>query len=150
MYHDYEKINRPCRSCPYPLYACEWMYDAGTTTAGTADHCPHDHTANNPASNSNGIFRILPAMDPDDHGNPEWQSPATLTGATTKFGNGIIIGPIVSTKKYCEINGQQEATYLQVLQDTMAYTVNLNQLSLTDKDQNVLVFKVPSAVPTTA
>jgi heat shock protein HslJ len=74
----------------------------------------------------------------------------TLTGATTKFGNGIIIGPIVSTKKYCEINGQQEATYLQVLQDTMAYTVNLNQLSLTDKDQNVLVFKVPSAVPTTA
>lgn len=74
----------------------------------------------------------------------------TLTGATTKFGNGIIIGPIASTKKYCEINGQQEATYLQVLQDTMAYTVNLNQLSLTDKDQNVLVFKVPSAVPTTA
>jgi heat shock protein HslJ len=74
----------------------------------------------------------------------------TLTGAMTEFGNGIRVGPIASTKKYCEIYGPQEATYLQVLQDTKAYTVNLNQLSLTDKDQNVLVFRVPSAVPTTA
>ena len=74
----------------------------------------------------------------------------TVTGATTKFGNGISLGPLASTKKYCEINGQEETTYLQVLQNTMAYTVNINQLSLTDTSENVLVFKVAPATPTPA
>jgi heat shock protein HslJ len=71
-----------------------------------------------------------------------------LTGATTESGNGITIGPLASTKKYCEINGQQETTYLQVLQNTVAYDVNINQLTLTDTSKNVLVFKVPSAAIT--
>ncbi len=71
----------------------------------------------------------------------------TLTGATTKFGNGISLGPLASTKKYCEINGPQETTYLQVLQNTMAYTVNIDKLTLRDKSENVLAFKVASAIP---
>jgi len=72
-----------------------------------------------------------------------------LTTTMTKFGNGITFGPVASTKKYCEINGQQETTYLQILQNTLAYTININQLTLTDTSLNVLVFKVPSALPTT-
>jgi len=70
----------------------------------------------------------------------------TPTGTMTKFGNGISVSPIASTKKYCEINGQQETTYLAVLQGTMAYSLNIDQLSLTDKSNNVLVYKTPSAL----
>lgn len=73
----------------------------------------------------------------------------TLTGTTTKFGNGITVGPLASTKKYCEINGQQETTYLAILQDTMAYSVNINKLTLTDKSNNALVYEIPAAVPKT-
>ena len=73
----------------------------------------------------------------------------TLTGTTTKSGNGIALSPLTSTKKYCETSGQQEATYLAILQGTIAYSVNIDQLTLTDKSNNVLVYKVPSAVPTT-
>lgn len=71
----------------------------------------------------------------------------TLTGTTTKFGNGIAVGPLASTKKYCEINGRQETTYLAILQDMRAYSVNINKLTLTDKSNNVLVYEVPSPVP---
>jgi heat shock protein HslJ len=73
----------------------------------------------------------------------------TLTGSATKFGYGITLGPLAATKKYCEINGPQETTYLQVLQNTMAYTVNVNQLTLTDASGNVLVFtwSVPTPTP---
>ncbi|MCX6691759.1 MAG: META domain-containing protein [Methanoregula sp.] len=73
----------------------------------------------------------------------------TLTGTTTMFGNGITVGPLASTKKYCEIYGQQETTYLTILQDTKAYSVNINKLTLTDKSNNALVYEVPSAVPKT-
>ena len=71
----------------------------------------------------------------------------TLTGTTTKFGNGITVGPLASMKKYCEINGQQETTYLAIIQDTIAYSVNIKKLTLTDKSNNVLVYKVRLAVP---
>ena len=73
----------------------------------------------------------------------------TQLGTSTKFGSGITLGPVASTKKFCEINGQQEMTYLSILQDTAAYDVNINQLTLTDTSENVLVFKVSSAIPTT-
>jgi heat shock protein HslJ len=73
----------------------------------------------------------------------------TLTGTMTKFGDGISIGPLASTKKYCEINGQQETIYVSILQKTAAYSINIKQLTLTDTSLNVLVFKVPSALPTT-
>jgi heat shock protein HslJ len=73
----------------------------------------------------------------------------TLPGTITKFGNGIAINPIASTKKYCEINGQQETTYLVILQRTIAYSVNVDQLSLTDRSNNVLVYKTPSALAKT-
>jgi heat shock protein HslJ len=71
----------------------------------------------------------------------------TLTGTTTKFGPGIAVSPLTSTKKYCEINGQQETTYLAILQNTLAYSVNINKLTLTDKSNNALVYEIPSAVP---
>jgi heat shock protein HslJ len=73
----------------------------------------------------------------------------TLTGTTTMFGNGITVSPLASTKKYCEINGQQETTYLAVLQGTTAYSVNIKKLTLTDKSNNALVYEVPVAVPKT-
>jgi len=40
-------------------------------------------------------------------------------------------------------------TYLSILQNTAAYDVTINQLTLTDTSGNVLVFKVSSAIPTT-
>jgi heat shock protein HslJ len=73
----------------------------------------------------------------------------TLTGTTTMFGEGITVSPLASTKKYCEINGQQETTYLAVLQGTTAYSVNIKKLTLTDKSNNALVYEVPVAVPKT-
>jgi len=107
----------------------------------------------------NGTARLEPTTEitlvfnPDENltgygGCNNYFASYTLTGATTKFGNGISLGPLVSTNKYCEINGQQETTYIQVLQNTMAYTVNINQLSLTDQSENVLVFKVATATLT--
>jgi heat shock protein HslJ len=65
------------------------------------------------------------------------------------FGDGITVSPLAATKKYCEINGQQETTYLAVLQGTTAYSVNIKKLTLTDKSNNVLVYKVPSPLPKT-
>ena len=73
----------------------------------------------------------------------------TQLGTTTKFGSGITLGPVASTRKFCEINGQQEMTYLSILKNTAAYDVTINQLTLTDTSGNVLVFKVSSAIPTT-
>jgi heat shock protein HslJ len=67
----------------------------------------------------------------------------TLTKTMTMFGDGISIGPLASTKKYCEINGQQETTYLSVLQSAHAYSINIRQLTLTGATGNVLVFRVP-------
>jgi len=73
----------------------------------------------------------------------------TQPGTTTKFGSGITLGPVASTRKFCEINGQQETTYLSILQNTAAYDVTINQLTLTDTSGNVLVFKVSSPIPAT-
>jgi heat shock protein HslJ len=71
-----------------------------------------------------------------------------LTGILEKSGHGINVGPLVSTKKYCNLTAQQETTYLQILQNIVAYSVNINQLTLTDKSENVLMFKVAQATPT--
>lgn len=70
----------------------------------------------------------------------------TLTGDTSQKGEGLIIGPIGSTKKYCQGSSEQETTYLQVLQDTTSYVVDTRQLTLTGKTQNVLIFQRPSTV----
>jgi heat shock protein HslJ len=72
----------------------------------------------------------------------------TLTGNTTPKGQGLIFGPIGSTKMYCQATSNQETTYLQVLQDTSAYVVDTTQLTLTGTTQNVLIFQRPSTLVT--
>jgi len=71
----------------------------------------------------------------------------TLTGITTPKGEGLVFGPVSTTKMYCQATSDQEITYLQLLQDTSAYVVDTAQLTLTGKEQNVLVFQRPSTVP---
>jgi heat shock protein HslJ len=71
----------------------------------------------------------------------------TLTGITTPKGEGLVFGPVGSTKMYCQATSDQENTYLQLLQDTSAYVVDTTQLTLTGNEQNVLIFQRPSTVP---
>jgi heat shock protein HslJ len=71
----------------------------------------------------------------------------TLTGITTPKGDSLVFGPVGTTKMYCQMTSDQETTYLQLLQDTSAYVVDTTQLTLTGKEQNVLVFQRPSTVP---
>jgi len=71
----------------------------------------------------------------------------TLTGETTPKGQGITFGPLGSTKMYCQSTSGQETDYLGILQDTRAYDVDGTQLTLTDKEQNVLIFQRPSTIP---
>jgi heat shock protein HslJ len=71
-----------------------------------------------------------------------------LTGTLENSGYGIGVGPLASTKKYCNLTAQQETTYLQILQNTVAYSINIDQLSLTDQSGNVLVFRLSLLTPT--
>jgi len=73
----------------------------------------------------------------------------TLTGATTPKGAGMTIAPISTSKKYCESTSIQENTYLQTLQNTGAYVVNGNLLTITDASQNGLVYQQAASIVTT-
>ena len=63
------------------------------------------------------------------------------------FGNGIKIGSIGSTLKYCaEPTGvmAQETTYLRLLQSSTTYAVTFDQLKISDRTcTNQLIFKTP-------
>jgi len=64
------------------------------------------------------------------------------------FGNGIKIGPIGSTLKYCaEPTGvmAQETAYLRLLQSSTTYTVTADQLKISD-GTNQLTFKTPVSI----
>ncbi|MEI6292721.1 MAG: META domain-containing protein [Methanomicrobiales archaeon] len=65
----------------------------------------------------------------------------TLSGQQLYTGMGMSIGPIVSTKKYCDAMSDTETTYLQILQKTVTYTVNGDGLTITDNINNMLVYK---------
>ncbi len=66
----------------------------------------------------------------------------TLTGQVLPDGNGITIGPITTTLKYCADVSPTETGYLQVLQDATSYTINTNgDLSITDRAGSILVYQ---------
>lgn len=66
----------------------------------------------------------------------------TLTGKPDTDGKGITIGPLASTRKYCEDGASTETTYLQILGGATSYLVNENkELSITDNAQNTLVYQ---------
>jgi putative lipoprotein len=73
----------------------------------------------------------------------------TLTGKQTPKGDGMVVGPIASSKKYCVSTSSQENTYLQGLQNAGAYVVNGYLLTITDKSQNALVFQQANSIVTT-
>jgi heat shock protein HslJ len=77
-----------------------------------------------------------------------YNGPYSLTGTTNTKGSGITIGPLASTKMYCQATSSQESTYLNILGKTMAYDVDTTQLTLTASDQNVLIYQRPSTIPT--
>jgi heat shock protein HslJ len=79
-----------------------------------------------------------------------YQAPYTLTGLTTPKGNGMSMGPITTSKKYCPTYSSQENTYLETLQNTGAYVVNGNLLTITDLSQNALVYQQATSIVTTA
>jgi len=64
----------------------------------------------------------------------------TLGGEMTEKGSAIAVGPIAATKKYCEQLAGEETTYLAILQDAMAYTVNGDKLTITAHDGTALSF----------
>lgn len=77
-----------------------------------------------------------------------YNGPFVLTGTTTDKGSGIRIGPLGSTKMYCQTTSSQEDTYLGILGKTLAYDVDTTQLTLTASDKNVLIYQRPSTIPT--
>nr|WP_320160388.1 META domain-containing protein [uncultured Methanoregula sp.] len=72
-----------------------------------------------------------------------------LTGVATPKGAGMTVGPITTSKKYCQSTSSQENTYLQTLQNTGAYVVNGNLLTITDVSQNALVYQQAASMVTT-
>ena len=56
-------------------------------------------------------------------------------------GMGMSIGPITSTKKFCEGASDTETTYLQILQNARTYTVNGNGLTITNNLNSMLVYQ---------
>ena len=71
----------------------------------------------------------------------------SFTGTVTPFGSGMTISPITSTKAYCLETSAQENTYYEVLQDTNAGVVNIDQLVLTGSTQNKLVYQRAVTTP---
>lgn len=77
-----------------------------------------------------------------------YNGPFTLSGTTTPKGQGISVGPLVSTKMYCTDYSSQETTYLNILQKAMAYNINGNQLSITASTGDVLIYQTPVSLVT--
>ncbi len=77
-----------------------------------------------------------------------YNGPFTLSGATTPKGQGISIGPLISTKKYCAEYSNQESMYQNILGKAMAYNVDGNQLSITATTGDVLIYQIPSSLVT--
>jgi heat shock protein HslJ len=77
-----------------------------------------------------------------------YNGPFVLSGVTTPKGKGLSIGPLVSTKKYCEAYANQETTYLNILGKAMAYNVDDYQLSITATTGDVLIYQVPATLVT--
>lgn len=73
-----------------------------------------------------------------------YYAPYTLTGTASSFGNGITLGPVTSTKKYCLETSGEENTYLGVLQDTTSFAGDESHLTFTGNAHNTLVFKRPT------
>ena len=71
-----------------------------------------------------------------------YQGNYILTSSSNAFGKGIVIQPLVSTKKYCADSNTTEATYLEILQGTTSYVLNVNEeLSFQDEKGNSLVYQ---------
>ncbi|MDO9550527.1 MAG: META domain-containing protein [Methanoregula sp.] len=77
-----------------------------------------------------------------------YNGPFTLTGQTTPKGNGISIGPLVSTKMFCQEYSDQETMYLNILQKAAAYNVDGVQLSITASTGDVLIYQKPASLVT--
>lgn len=69
----------------------------------------------------------------------------TLTGVTTPKGEGMTIGDIGATKKYCATLASQEQEYLAILGKTEAWVVDITELTLTAGTGDVLIYQRPSA-----
>jgi heat shock protein HslJ len=77
-----------------------------------------------------------------------YNGPFTITGQTLPKGTAFTVGPLVTTKKVCPVYSSQENTYLGILQNSMAYVATGNQLTITDKTGNVLVFQTQASLLT--
>jgi len=77
-----------------------------------------------------------------------YNGPFVLSSEITPKGKGISIGPLVSTKMYCQAYADQETMYLNILQKAMAYNVNGNQLSITATTGDVLIYQTPASLVT--
>jgi heat shock protein HslJ len=72
----------------------------------------------------------------------DYSATYTLTGQVLPDGNGITIGPIATTLKYCADTSPTETSYLQVLQGATSYDINTNgELSITDRAGSILLYQ---------
>lgn len=64
----------------------------------------------------------------------------SLSGAVPAKGDPITIGPITSTKVFCNRVAAQESTYFSILKKAVAYDVVINTLRITASDGTYLSF----------
>lgn len=115
-----------------PLLLGTWTLTAMTIRGGTAFTYP-------------GNGQIFITFDSSGvlngySGCNNYNAPYTLTGQVLPAGQGIVVGIMVSSNKYCESIANTETTYLQILQKATSYTVNGNGLTVTDNLGNQLIY----------
>lgn len=70
----------------------------------------------------------------------DYSADFSLSGPVPAKGNPITIGPITSTKMFCNRVAAQENTYFGILKNAVAYEVVINTLRITASDGTYLSF----------
>lgn len=120
--------------------AGEWIVTSMGIQDGTAIMTP--------SSNDITLSFFADGTVAGNGGCNNYNGPFTLTGQTSSKGKGISIGPLVSTKMYCQDFSNQETTYMNILQKATAYNVDGVQLSITATTGDVLIYQRPTSLVT--
>lgn len=113
-----------------PLLTGEWTF-----TMAIAD--------NSAPRISNNRINLVFSSDGTISGNAgcnNYGATYVITGEQTAYGKTLGIGPVTTTKKYCEGKMDDEQSYILALQRVTAYSIAANKLTLTVTPGNMLSF----------
>jgi heat shock protein HslJ len=122
-----------------PQLAGNWVLTSMGIQGGTA--ITHPTTQINLIFNPDGSFTGYDGCN-------NYFGTFILTGTSTPIGQGMTLGGISSSKKYCADLASQEQQYLNILGKTSAYVVDGTQLTLTGEKGDVLIYQRPATLAT--